>query len=140
MDSDRYSRLRDLIAVVIAAVGCPVAVFGGTNLGCVGQTFGTECAMSAMVISPLVLLATGIATGVATRGWTGLFLVLVGCAIGMTAILVLSFGAGRPVPLDPISGIIATVWFLAPVSIGYGIGRVAMGLFATRDGGGGPPR
>lgn len=140
MDSTSYSRLRDLIAVVIAAVGCPVAVFGGTNLGCVGQTFGSDCAMSAIVISPLVLLAAGIATGVVTRGWTGLFLVFVGCVIGMTAILVLSFTAGRPVPVDPISGVIATVWFFAPLSIGYGIGRVVMGLFATRDGGGGAPR
>lgn len=140
MESIRYSRLRDLIAVVIAAVACPVAVFGGTNLGCVGQGFTSACVMSAIIISPLILLAAGIATGIVTRGWTGLLLVFIGTVIGMTSILVLSNIAGRSVPVDPISGFIAAVWFLAPLTIGYGIGRVIERLFATRDPGDGPPR
>ena len=140
MESIRYSRLRDLIALVIAALACPVAVFGGTNLGCVGQGFTSACVMSAIVISPLILLAAGIATGIITRGWTGLLLVFIGTVIGMTSILVLSMIAGRPVPVDPISGFIAAVWFLAPLTIGYGIGRVIERLFATRDPGDGPPR
>ena len=140
MDEPRNSQLRDLIAVVIAAVACPVAVFGGTNLGCVGQGFSSQCAMSAILISPLMLLAAGIATGIVTRGWTGLLLVFTGTVIGMTSILVLSFIAGRPVPVDPISGAIATVWFSAPISIGYGIGRVIERLFATRGDPGGGPR
>jgi hypothetical protein len=126
--------LRDLMAVVIAALACPVAVFGGTNVGCVGQGFNSDCAMNAIFISPLVLLAAGVATGVVTRGWTGMLLVFIGTVIGMTSILVVSYASGRPVPLDPISGLIATVWFLAPLTIGYGMGRLVWRMFASRDG------
>ncbi len=132
MESIRYSQLRDLIAMVIVAVACPLAVFGGANLGCVGQGFNGDCAMAAVIISPILLLIGGGAAGLVTRGWTGLLLVLIGVLIGMVAILVLSFGVGRLVPLDPISGIIATIWFGAPVTIGYGMGRVLSRLFETR--------
>jgi len=138
VDSTRFSQLRDLAALVIAAVACPLAVFGGTNLGCVGKV-SSECAMSAILVSPLLLLAAGVATGFVTRGWTGLLIVFVGCIVGMAAILALSFGAGRPVPLDPISGVIATAWFLAPLSAGYGIGRAILRL-AAMIGRGGSPR
>jgi hypothetical protein len=111
-------------------------VFGGTNLGCVGQTFSSECAMSVIAISPVILLASGVITGVVTRGWTGFLLVVIGTVIGMAAILALSFIGGQSVPLDPISGFIATIWFFAPIAIGYGIGRVVARLWASRDGGG----
>ena len=136
MDATRFSGLRDLIAVIIAALACPVAVFGGTNLGCVGQGFSSDCAMAAVAISPIMLLAAGVVTGVVTRGWTGLLMVFVGTVIGMTAILVLSFGLGDPVPLDPIAGFIATVWFFGPLAIGYGMGRVIVRLVETRGPGG----
>lgn len=137
MNPVRYSLLRDLVAVVIVAFACPVAVFGGANLGCVGQGFNGDCAMTAVIISPILLIFGGGLAGLVTRGWTGLMLVLVGVLIGMTAILLLSFGVGQPVPLDPISGVIATVWFATPVAIGYGMGRLAWRLFATRDRGDG---
>jgi hypothetical protein len=136
VDAPRYSQLRDLAAVVIAAVACPVAVFGGTNLGCVGQGFSSDCAMAAVAISPIMLLAAGVVAGVVTRGWTGLLMVFVGAVIGMTAILVLSFGVGDPVPIDPIAGLIATIWFSGPLAIGYGIGRVITRLVETRGAGG----
>ncbi len=137
MNPVRYSLLRDLIAVLIVAIACPVAVFGGANLGCVGQAFNGGCAMTAVIISPILLIFGGGLAGLVTRGWTGLMLVFVGGVIGMTAILLLSFGVGQPVPLDPISGIIATVWFMTPVAIGYGMGRLVSRLFATRDHGDG---
>jgi hypothetical protein len=132
LDDRRYNRLRDLIAFLIAAVACPVAVFGGSNLGCVGQGFNASCAMAAVFISPLMLIAAGVLAGLVTRGWTGLLIVLLGVLAGMVSILVLSFGVGKVVPLDPISGVIATVWFAVPMMIGYAIGRVAWRLFATR--------
>ena len=133
-----FSLLRDIAAVVIAAVACPAALFGGSMIGCVGQGFQADCAMNAAFISPVLLLAAGILTGLVTRGWTGLLLTFVGTLIGMTAILVLSFGVSTPVPLDPVSGLIATTWFFAPESIGYGMGRLVWRLVATRDGGGNP--
>jgi hypothetical protein len=136
VETVRYSLLRDFVATVIVAFACPLAVFGGANLGCVGQGFNSDCAMTAVVISPILLVIGGGAAGLVTRGWTGLMLVLIGVVIGMTAILILSFGVGNPVPVDPISGIIATIWFTAPVMIGYGMGRLVWHLFQTRDGGG----
>ncbi len=134
--SPRYSLLRDLIALVVVAVACPAALFGGSMLGCVGQGFDASCALNAIVISPVLLLASGLVAGLVTRGWTGLLIVFVGTAIGMAAILLLSFGIGEPVPVDPISGVLATAWFFAPVAIGYGAGRLTWRLFATRGPGG----
>jgi hypothetical protein len=128
----RYSLLRDLIALVVVAVACPAALFGGSMLGCVGQGFDASCALNAIVISPILLLAAGVVAGLSSRGWTGLLIVSVGTAIGMTGILVLSFGIGEPVPVDPISGVLASAWFFAPVAIGYGMGRLVWHLFERR--------
>jgi hypothetical protein len=133
MDAPRHGMLRDLIALVVVAVACPVAVFGGANLGCVGSVaFSDTCALTVIVASPLILLAGGAIGGISTRGWTGLLAVLVGMVVGMVAILVVSMAAGKPVPLDIFSALFATVFFGAPVVIGYAIGRVIWRLFATR--------
>ncbi len=133
METVRYSGVRDIAALLIATVACPLAVFGGANLGCVGQGFNSDCAMAAVVISPILLLLGGGAAGLITRGWTGLMVVLIGVLLGMILILFLSFGVGRPVPLDPISGVLAAIWFAGPVTIGYGMGRVVARLLETRD-------
>jgi hypothetical protein len=131
-----HGMLRDLLAVLIIAVACPLALAVGSTIGCVGQAFSSSCAISAVVISPVILFLAGVAAGLATRGWTGWMLVLVGLAIGMTAILVLTFGIGKPVPLDPVSGFIAWVWFVAPISAGYGLTRVARRAHGARRGSG----
>ncbi len=130
----RYSLLRDIVALVAVAVACPAALYGGSMVGCVGQGFDASCALNAIFISPILLLAAGGIAGLISRGWTGLLIAFVGTVIGMTSILVLSFGLGEPVPLDPISGVLATIWFFAPVAIGYGIGRLLWHLFERRDG------
>lgn len=137
MNSDQDSRLRDLAAVAIVAIACPLAFIVGVTVGCVGQGFSADCAMAAVFISPVLLLAAGLVAGLVTRGWTGLLLMYVGVVIGMSAILVYSFAVDRPVPFDPIAGFIATLWFLLPVVIGYGMGRLVSRLLATRDEGGG---
>jgi hypothetical protein len=134
----RYSLFRDALALVVIAVSCPLALFGGSLLGCVGQGFDPSCALNAIVISPVLLLVAGVIAGIASRGWTGLLITFVGTLIGMSAILVLSFGIGDPVPVDPISGVIATVWFYAPIAIGYAAGRLLSRLYATRDRDDGP--
>ncbi len=129
----RYSLLRDAVALVVVALACPAALFGGSMLGCVGQGFDPSCALNAIFISPILLLASGVAAGLVSRGWTGLLITFVGTVIGMAAILVLSFGVGEPVPVDPISGVLATIWFFTPIAIGYAAGRLLWRLFATRD-------
>ncbi|MDP2350682.1 MAG: hypothetical protein Q8M74_05945 [Chloroflexota bacterium] len=132
MNTDRYGMLRDLLAFLIVAAACPIALFGGSMLGCLGQGFSAACATSAIAISPVILVAAGAAAGFISRGWTGLLIGFMGNLAGMTAILVLSFGVDKPVPLDPISGIIAMVWFGFPSLTGYGIGWVIWRLARRR--------
>jgi hypothetical protein len=125
--------MRDLLALVVVVLACPIAVFGGANLGCVGSaSFNGACALTVIVASPLILLAGGIIAGISSRGWTGLLVSLVGMVIGMFLILGLSFVAGKPVPVDIFTGVVATFFFGIPVMIGYAIGRVIVRLFATR--------
>jgi hypothetical protein len=127
--------VRDLIALIVIVIACPVAVFGGANVGCVGHTeFTGTCAVTVVFVSPLVLLIGGLISGLATHGWTGLLVVLVGMVIGMTAILFLSQFAGRPVPLDIYSAIAATFFFGVPIVAGYGIGRLVSRVFLARAG------
>jgi hypothetical protein len=132
MTTSRYSALRDWIALIVVAVACPLAVFGGTNIGCVGQSFSASCVTAAVVISPMLLVIAGVGAGLITRGWTGLLMVGVGTVVGMFAILVLSYAAGRPVPVDWFSGVFATFWFMGPIVIGYGVGRLATRLWDRR--------
>jgi len=139
MESQRYTVLRDWSALAVAAVACPLAVFGGSNLGCVGQGLSSSCALTAVWISPLLLILAGIITGLITRGWTGLFAVGVGVILGMMSILFLSAAAGRPVPVDFFSGVVATVWFSIPIAVGYGLARAGRWLLGRRKRGDGTP-
>jgi hypothetical protein len=122
--------LRNVAVVVLVAITCPAALFGGSMLGCVGRGFSSACALDAIAIAPVALLVAGVMAGILSRGWTGMALAFVGIILGMTAILVLSFGLGRPVPAEPISGTIATIWFTVPVAFGYAIARVGSRLVA----------
>jgi hypothetical protein len=136
MNEVRYSLLRDILAFVIVAIACPVAVFGGSAAGCIGSGgFEFECALNGVWIAPLMLFASGLVAGLVTRGWTGLLIVFLGTVAGMTSILFLSYAVGRPVPVDLFSGVVATIWFLGPIVIGYGVGRVIIRLLATRTDG-----
>ncbi len=136
MNEVRYSLLRDILAFVIVAVACPIAVYGGSAAGCIGSGgLEFECAINGVWIAPLMLLGAGFVAGLVTRGWTGLLIVLVATVVGMTSILAISFLVGRPVPVDWFSGVVATIWFLAPIVIGYGVGRLAAHVLAKRTGG-----
>jgi hypothetical protein len=123
LDRLRLGVLRDWIALVIVFVAVPASVFGGMNIACVGQGLTPACGAVVVFASPLILLAAGVAAGFVTRGWTGLFVVGVGQIAGQVVIVVLSYWAGRPVPIDLWSGLIATVWFGVPIAIGYALGR-----------------
>lgn len=132
MEGERDGVLRDTLALVIVAVACPLAVLAQWVVGCLGQGINARCATDAVFISPLLLLVAGGLAGWTTRGWTGLLFVFGGGAIGMTSILVLAWAIGRSVPLDPISGVIATFWFMTPVTIGYAAARIAARLREAR--------
>jgi hypothetical protein len=123
LDTNRISVLRDWIALAIILVAVPLSVFGGTNIGCVGQGLTQACAPQGVLISPLLLLVAGAVAGLVTRGWTGLFVVGLGQVAGQVAVVALAYQAGRPVPIDLFSGIVATAWFGVPIAIGYGATR-----------------
>jgi hypothetical protein len=129
----RYSLLRDLLALIIVVLACPVAVFGGANIGCVGSTsFSGSCAVTVIFVSPLILLLAGTIAGIASRGWTGLMIVLIGTFIGMLTILAVSQLAGNPVPVDWFSAVAASIFFGGPLVVGYAIGRLLSRLLAMR--------
>ena len=132
MKTNRYSLVRDWIALVIILFAVPLSVLGGTNIACVGQGISSGCALDAVFISPVLLVGAGFVAGLITRGWTGLFVVGVGQILGQFLILLLSYLAGRGVPVDPFSGVIATVWFGAPIAIGYGLARGAVWIARRR--------
>jgi hypothetical protein len=83
-------------------------------------------------------VAAGLGAGLLARGWAGLGFVILGVLVGMLAIPVLASVAGNPVPIDPVQGVIATLWFTPPVLIGYGVGRGLTRLRARSRGTGGP--
>jgi hypothetical protein len=114
---------RDWLAMVIILFAVPLSVFGGTNIACVGQGLSQECSYLAVFISPMLLVVAGLVAGLITSGWTGLFVVGVGQIAGQVAIVVFSYLAGNPVPVDWFSAVVATVWFGAPIAIGYGLAR-----------------
>lgn len=133
MKSSLPSYARDLIAFVIVALACPIAVFGGANIGCVRSTdFSGSCAATVIFVSPLLLFLGGTLAGVTTSGWTGLLVTVIGMVTGMTAILFVSMFAGQPVPVDWFSAVAATFFFGVPILAGYGFGRVLTRLFARR--------
>lgn len=137
MDIRRHTVLRDWIALGLILVVVPLSVFGGTNVSCVGQGISQVCAPQAVFISPALLLLAGLVAGLITSGWTGLFVVGVGQMTGQVVIVAMSYLAGRPVPIDLFSGIVATLWFGAPIAIGYGAARagawVWRGLQRSKD-------
>lgn len=134
MDIRRHTVLRDWIALLLILVVVPLSVFGGTNVSCVGQGLSQVCAPQAVFISPALLLVAGLVAGMITSGWTGLFVVGVGQIAGQVVIVAMAYLAGRPVPIDLFSGIVATIWFGAPIAIGYGLAR--LGAWVWRSVGG----
>ncbi len=132
MQEQRQSVVRDWVALLIIFVAVPMSVFGGVNVACVGQGVTQSCVPQVVFLSPMVLLISGVLAGVITRGWTGLFVVGVGQIAGQVLIVALSYVAGRPVPIDLFSGAVATIWFGAPIAIGYGLSRLASRISERR--------
>ncbi len=123
MINARNTVLRDWIALLLILFVVPLSVFGGTNIGCIGQGINQVCAPQSVFLSPLVLVVAGVVAGLITSGWTGLLVVGVGQIAGQVVIVGMSYLGGRPVPIDLFSGMVATIWFGAPIAIGYGLAR-----------------
>jgi hypothetical protein len=121
--------VRRVVAFLVVVAACPAALFGGALAGCAAQGFSPDCAISGILISPPLLLASGVLAGVLTGGWRGLLLVAVGVVVGMVVLYVIAVAAGNVLPFDPVQGVIATTWFLGPVAAGYGIARAGARLF-----------
>jgi hypothetical protein len=130
--------LRRLAALVVVAAACPIALFGGALLGCATQGLSASCAIDGILVSPVLLAGAGLGASLLARGWTGLGFVMLGVLVGMLAIPVVASVAGNPVPIDPVQGVIATVWFMPPVLIGHGVGLGLRRLRARSRGTGGP--
>jgi len=130
--------VRRLAALLVVAIACPVALFGGALLGCAARGLSASCAIDGILVSPVLLAAAGLGASFLAHGRTGLGFVLLGVVAGMAAIPVVASVAGNPVPIDPVQGVIATIWFTPPVLIGYGVGRGLARLGARSRGSGGP--
>jgi hypothetical protein len=130
--------VRRLAALLIVAVACPVALFGGALLGCATRGLSASCAIDGILVSPVLLVGAGLGASLLASGRTGLGFVLLGVLVGMVAIPVLASVAGNPVPIDPVQGVIATIWFTPPVLIGHGVGRGLARLRARSRGTSGP--
>jgi hypothetical protein len=131
MQRVRSPLVRHVAAVVVIAAACPLALFGGALIGCASQGFTTSCAMSGLVVAPMLLFAAGLVAALLSPSPTGLLVVLVGVALGMTSLFVLAIILGESLPLDPVQAFIAWVWFITPTTVGYGLGRIGVRLTAA---------
>jgi hypothetical protein len=135
MSSGRVRMLRMIAAFVVVAVACPVTLFGGAIAGCAGGGFNGGCATSASFLAPLFLMAVGVVSSILVRGWRGYLLTVVAVVVGMIAIFVLSAMEGTVLPFDLITGTLWTLFFLAPVTLGWVFGAVGAWLLLGARGG-----
>lgn len=135
MTRRRLELLRMVAAVAIVAAACPTVLFGGALTGCAGRGFNGDCAASTAFLAPVLLVLSGIVAAVLVRGWRGYLLVVLAVVLGMAAIFVLSAIDGTILPFDAITATLWTLWLLAPVTLGYVIGRVGAWLIQGARGG-----
>ena len=122
----RVPLVRNIVAFVLVVVACPASLYITVALGCAALGYTGKCAMDSAVLSPIILMTAGFIAGILSRGWTGILIVVAGVIVGMFALLYVSEALGHPVPIDPISGAIAGIWFMSPTLFSYGVGRGVM--------------
>jgi len=122
----RFPLARNLVAFILVIVACPASLYVTVGLGCAALGYTGKCAMDSAVLSPFILMAAGFIAGVLSRGWTGILIVVAGVVIGMFLLLYVSEALGHPVPIDPISAVIAAIWFMSPTLFSYGVARGIM--------------
>jgi hypothetical protein len=119
----RSGVVRDLAAFIVVVVACPGALFGGALVSCASQGLTATCALQGIAVSPVILLGAGIVAGLLTAGWGGVGRTVLGLAVGLAVIPLIAGAAGNGVPIDPVQGAIAAMWFGVPLLIGHGLGR-----------------
>lgn len=117
-------QLRRAGTLVMVAAACPAALFGSLLIGCAGHSFTSDCAFTGAIGSQVFLLGAGVLAGLLVAGWSGLAVTLLGVVAGMVTIPLLAQAAGNAVPIDPWQAVIAGLWFMTPITFGYGMGRV----------------
>ena len=120
---------RHVATVVVIALGVPVALFSGVSLSCTAGGMSPSCAGDGLLLSPLLLLVSGIIAAFLARGLVGFLLGAVGIATGMTVLWVIGAIRGTFIPLDPAQAVIATIWFGLPSMLGYTLGRAGIWTF-----------
>jgi hypothetical protein len=125
---------RAVATVAVIALGVPIALFAGVNLTCAGSGMSPSCAGDGMLLSPFLLLVTGIIAAFLARGWSGFLLGALGIVIGMALLWIIAAIRGTMIPIDPAQAVVATIWFGLPSVIGYTIARVAMWAVARARG------
>ena len=120
---------RHVATVVVIALGVPIALFSGVNLSCTAGGMSPSCAGDGLLLTPLLLLVSGIVAAFLARGLVGFLLGATGIATGMILLWIIGAIRGTFIPLDPAQAVIATIWFGLPSMIGYLIGRVAIWTF-----------
>lgn len=122
MATGSRTTIRDIAALILVAVACPVAFYGGVQMSCAAGTI--DCALrGAAIIAPLILAAAGILAGFLTSGWPGLGFTVVGVIGGLASVPFLAAAVGNPVPIDPFSPIFVFMLCMPPVALGYGLAR-----------------
>ncbi len=121
---------RHLATVVVIALGVPIALFGGVDLSCTATGMSPSCADQGLLLTPLILLVSGVVAAFLARGLLGFMLGAVGIVIGMALLWLVAYVEGTTIPIDPAQAVVATIWFGLPSVIGYSIGRGVMWAYA----------
>ena len=119
---------RHVATVVVIALGVPIALFPA-KLSCVAGGMSPSCAGDGLLLSPLLLLVSGIIAAFLARGLVGFLLGAVGIAAGMLLLWGIGAVGGTFIPLDPAQAVIATIWFGLPSMLGYTMGRAGIWTF-----------
>ena len=120
---------RHVATVVVIALGVPIALFSGVNLTCAGTGMSPTCAGNGLLLTPLVLLVSGLIAAFLARGPVGFILGAIGIAVGMLMLWIIAAIQGTYIPIDPAQAVVATIWFGLPSVLGYSIGRGAIWTF-----------
>lgn len=125
---------RRVATIVVIAMGVPIALFAGVNLSCAADGMSPSCAGDGLLLTPLLLLVSGLIAAFLARGLVGFVLGAIGIAVGMLLLWIIAAVRGTFVPLDPAQAVLATIWFGLPSVAGYTMGRIGIWAFGKLTG------
>ncbi len=117
---------RHIATVAVIALGVPIALFAGIDLSCAATGMPPSCGGNSLLLSPLLLLVSGVIAAFLARGLVGFILGAVGIAIGMVLLWIIAVLQGTAIPPDPAQLLVLTIWFGLPSVIGYTLTRGVM--------------